>query len=221
MKQSSERGTVLRMDDQERPYGEELMRDVASHLFGGLAIAAVHRDYCGVGLFCDDGGVYAAEVYDGAPGAPLMRWASQKDFVDFFAQQSDASMGRGPGSPPEFAVDDPWRHGNQTLTRDRFERFLRQAASGDATKASSLVPPEAPFALVLEEVLDKRALLTFLRDELGYQLKVANTLLANLPFVLFGLESQEAGAEQIEAFARSGGRCSVIEKGRRGADRNR
>lgn len=209
------------MDDIEQPYGQELMRRVAGPLFQGTAIANVHRDYCGIGLFCDEEGVYAAEVYDGAPGEPLLRWTTQEDFVAFFAKQSDATMGRGPGSPPGFAAEDAWLHGNQTLTRDRFEQFLRHASRGVAPKSSSLVQRKAPFALVLEEVLDKRALLIFMRDKYGCQLQDTNTMLANLPCVLFTLPSEEAGAEPIEAFARSGGRCSVVSTDQYDADSDR
>ncbi len=217
LKGGSERCNVRGMDDTKQPYGKDLMQEVAKHLFQGVAIAFVHRDYCGVGLFCDEEGAYAAEVYDGASGAPLMRWATPEDFVSFFAQQSDATMARGPGSPPALAAEDSWLHGNQTLTRVRFEGFVRHASRGDAPKSSSLIQEEAPFALVLDGVLDKRALLTCLRDEFGYQLKQATTILANLPYVLFGLPSEEAGTKHVEAIARSGGRARVAARGQQDA----
>ena len=195
-----------------RPYGEELARQVGSCLFRGLALVDVHRDYCGVGLFHDDQGAFAAEVDDGLAGHGFARWHSLNAFVTFFAAQNDRSMDRSPGSAPGFETEDAWRHGNQTLTRRRLEAFVAEAGSGNAKRSCDYIDKGPPATLVLEEVLDHTALLRFLRDEMGYALKEAHDMLKDLPVQIFGISNAASGEQWIKRFADAGGRCAIHPK---------
>lgn len=189
----------------ERPYGMELARQVGTRLFRGFALVDAHRDYCGVGLFHDDKGAFAAEVHEGRAGLDFARWSSLEEFARFFAIQTD----RSPGSAAEFETEDEWRHRNQTLTRLRLEAFVTEVDGGEGQRSSHYVV-EGPWAvLVLEEVLDCTALLRFLREELGYQLKEAHGMLKDLPARVFGVEDAETGEEWTKRFAEAGGRCAV------------
>ena len=149
------------------------------------------------------------DSFDGRPGIGFARWPSIDEFVKFFAVQSNRSMDRSPGAAAGFETKDTWSHGNQTLTRKRLEAFVAQVEDGKGLPSSDYIEEGPSAVLVLEEVLDRTALLRFLRDDLGYQLKEANEMLKNLPARLYGIYNTEAGEEWIRRFADAGGRCAV------------
>lgn len=193
----------------EGPFGAELARQVGACLFRGFALVDVHRGYCGVGLFYDDKGAFAAEVYDGRPGRGFVRWPSLNKFVAFFAVQSNRSMDRSPGSAAGFETEDEWRHGNQTLTRRRLEAFVAEVGGGRGQRSSEYIIQGPSSVLVLEEVLDRTALLRFLRNDLGYQLKEAHEMMKDLPAHIFGIDNADSGEQWIQRFADAGGRCTI------------
>ena len=116
----------------DEPYGRELAERVADRLERGEALVYAHREYCGMGL-CYTGSQYVyGEVMDGLVIMPadLASWGvnpsrlkqrvfdSREAFVAWLAQQSDESL-------YGYELDDPWRRGNQRITRARLEAFVR------------------------------------------------------------------------------------------------
>ena len=110
------------------PYGPHLASRVAAYLEQGHGIGYGHRDYCGMGLEFTDGKFCYAELNDGRMNPPdelladtsgLSRvFSDRAAFISWLAAQSDITLAR---------LEDPsdFYHRNQTLTRDRFEEFLR------------------------------------------------------------------------------------------------
>jgi len=85
-----------------------------------------HRDYCGHGLFLEEGKFRVAEVDDGVGWETLLAFDSRDEFSAWLAEQSDHSLngytGRGPF--------EDLRHGNnQRITRARLEQFIGERLS--------------------------------------------------------------------------------------------
>lgn len=116
------------------PYGFDLANSVASVLeaeaakskSGYGAMAYHHRDYCGHGLFLEDGKFRVAEVEDGAGWETLLDFVNRDEFVCWLADQSDHSLsgytGRGP-------FEDLRQGDNQRITRARLEQFVAERLS--------------------------------------------------------------------------------------------
>jgi hypothetical protein len=85
-----------------------------------------HRDFCGQGLIRTEAGVMLADVQDGGSyfGEPIAEWATEAEFIAFFARQSDFSMSGWDAGEPVFFTDDDWYRNNQRLTRAVLERYL-------------------------------------------------------------------------------------------------
>ncbi len=85
-----------------------------------------HRDFCGQGLIRTAEGLILADVQDGGSyfGAAIAEWGTERDFVAFFARQSDFSMSGWDAGEPVFFTEDDWYRDNQRLTRAVLERYL-------------------------------------------------------------------------------------------------
>ena len=93
-------------------YGSELAEKVANALQRNNGLGYGHRDYCGMGLEYRDGVFKYGEVHDGyLADPPTLQWSSKELFVEWLADQSDASLAR--------FDKDPWYWGNQTIDRQR------------------------------------------------------------------------------------------------------
>lgn len=70
---------------------ERVWRKLHNEVSGNGVIYEHHRDFCGQGLIRTDNGVMLADVQDGGLyfGPPIAEWATESDFVAFFARQSD------------------------------------------------------------------------------------------------------------------------------------
>ena len=101
---------------QTTAYGVALAEKVAAAL-QVKSLGYGHRDYCGMGLEYRNGTYYYGELSDGYMEKPTLQWSSKQSFVQWLAQQSDASCGR---------LDDPnpFYRGNQTITRQRLMEFV-------------------------------------------------------------------------------------------------
>ncbi len=97
------------------PYGRGLATRVAAALVRGERVLNNHRDYCGLGLLYADREYQYVVVSDGEPVETRLRFAAQKDFIEWLAAQSDDSLhGR----------DEPgFDRGNQRVTRKRLEEI--------------------------------------------------------------------------------------------------
>ena len=96
---------------QTTVYGMALAEKVADALLFN-SIGYSHRDYCGMGLEYRNGTYYYGELWDGYMMKPTLQWSSKQSFVQWLAQQSDASCGRLEDS-------DPFYRSNQTINRQR------------------------------------------------------------------------------------------------------
>ncbi|QNL51785.1 hypothetical protein H8S90_09510 [Olivibacter sp. SDN3] len=103
-----------------RAFGKGLAYRVAAKLTrspnesGGLYFA--HRDYCGMGLYLNDGQFTLGTVYDGRGPFPIVAtFESEKDFSQWLAEQSDQSM----------ALYGE-KFDNQTITKIRLEWYLEE-----------------------------------------------------------------------------------------------
>jgi hypothetical protein len=107
---------VRSLEVSREPFGEPLARRVAQALSRG-DLCFSHRDYCGTGLFLSPSGHYLyATVEDGGPAEVLREFPSLEPFVEWLAQQSDASLSRFGETDFVFL--------NQTLRRQRLEEFV-------------------------------------------------------------------------------------------------
>ena len=97
-------------------YGMALAEKVADSLLHN-SMGYSHRDYCGMGLEYRDGTYYYGELWDGYMMKPTLQWTSKQSFIQWLAQQSDASCGRLEDS-------DPFYRGNQTITHQRLMGFV-------------------------------------------------------------------------------------------------
>lgn len=120
-------GSHLQSLVDNTPYGADLAKAVARRLLSGGRLHYEHRDFCGMGLACFHGAFYYVYVLDGMIEFPQAsadmlvrderRFATEADFVDWLAAQSDASL-NGDG------LADSGYHGNQRVTRQRLEHFI-------------------------------------------------------------------------------------------------
>jgi hypothetical protein len=79
-----------------------------------------HRDYCGMGLEHRDGIYKYGELHDGYLIEPVLQWETKEAFVNWLAEQSDASLAR-------LEEQDPWYWGNQTINRVRLVSLINRA----------------------------------------------------------------------------------------------
>lgn len=98
------------------PFGEALATAVAGKLRTGTSIGYAHRDYCGTGLDYNEGHYRYGEIWDGYL-EPALTFTGQQDFIIWLAAQSTESLAR--------LDDDAFYRGNQVITRERLEDFLR------------------------------------------------------------------------------------------------
>lgn len=101
-----------------QPYGKDLATQVAQKLlvpqYEGWGLYHSHRDYCGLGLFFDQGNYSMGVVNDGyGPGDPVITFEDQQEFTTWLANENDQSM----------ALYGERFH-NQTITKVRLEWFL-------------------------------------------------------------------------------------------------
>jgi hypothetical protein len=102
---------------QTEIYGPELASKVADALMHNV-VGYGHRDYCGMGLEFYNGTYSYGELWDGSMMPPMKQWISKEDFIQWLAQQSDASLAR-------LEATEPFYWGNQTITRKRLMELLR------------------------------------------------------------------------------------------------
>jgi hypothetical protein len=132
---------------RKEPFGRELMEQVASKLtkegyhgyHGGLRYT--HRDFCGHGLVFrprgydleDNHPVYSlCTVNDGFWTKDILgMWGSKEDFVSFWSRQSDWSCSGFDETTFLFFEKEESlaARGNQRITRDRLQRYLKAANS--------------------------------------------------------------------------------------------
>ena len=97
------------------PYGRSLATRVAAALASGKRVINTHRDYCGLGLVYVGGEYQYVVVHDGEPVDTRLRFATQKDFVEWLAAQSDDSL--------HGCDESEFDRGNQRVTRARLEEI--------------------------------------------------------------------------------------------------
>lgn len=97
------------------PYGHDLATRVAAALVRGKRVMNSHRDYCGLGLLYAEGKYQYVIVQDGEPAEARRSFATQRDFIEWLAAQSDDSL---------HGVDETeFERGNQRVTRARLEEI--------------------------------------------------------------------------------------------------
>ena len=106
------------LSHQTEKFGKALAEKVASSLLT-YSLGYGHRDYCGMGLEYKDGVYYYGELWDGYMMEPLLKWPSMDDFVNWLAQQSDASLAR-------LEAKESFYWGNQTITRQRLKTLVAE-----------------------------------------------------------------------------------------------
>lgn len=106
--------------------GERLVELLAKKLKKKEGLYYVHRDYCGHGLDFVDGKYRLLVVHDGYPDSMfvLKDWASEQNFISFFAEQSDWSMSGVDESNICFIAENMHGLNNQRLTRKRIENYV-------------------------------------------------------------------------------------------------
>lgn len=114
-----------------RPYGLALAERVAAALQAGSGVYFQHRDYCGMGLWFEEGCFCYDEIYDCGPypleevkakaaGRGGRVFGNRQDFVTWLAAQSDHSLAG-------LELKNEWLRQNQRITRERLERVLNIA----------------------------------------------------------------------------------------------
>lgn len=101
---------------QTETVGKALAEKVAASLLK-YPLGYGHRDYCGMGLEYKEGVYQYGELWDGYMMEPLLKWPSKEDFINWLAQQSDASLAR-------LESKDSFYWGNQTITRQRLRALV-------------------------------------------------------------------------------------------------
>ncbi len=125
------RSIALRDQLSTKPYGKELAQSLWTRLMAAKSgtglVHEFHKEFCGHGLIRMDDDVILADIYDGGynVGEPIARWTNERDFVSFFARQSDFSCSGWDESEPVFFSNDDWYRNNQRLTRSAIDRFLK------------------------------------------------------------------------------------------------
>ena len=98
------------------PVGKDLAVKVAEALkFRNLLYQ--HRDYCGVGLICEDNRFCYVRVFDGDPVETVRDFDSQEDFIGWLSGQTNNSLC---GSDEQ----NTFYRNNQRLTLDRLKAFV-------------------------------------------------------------------------------------------------
>lgn len=123
------RHAELRDKLSRKPLGAERARRLWNKLQGaGLGTGLIHefhRDFCGHGLIRTEAGVILCDIQDGHfPGPAIATWSNERDFVDFFARQSDFTMSGWEPAEPIFHTEDTWYRNNQRLRTEIIDRFL-------------------------------------------------------------------------------------------------
>jgi hypothetical protein len=106
------------MTQQTERFGRTLAEKAAASLLK-YSLGYGHRDYCGMGLEYRDGVYQYGELWDGYMMEPLLKWSSKEDFINWLAQQSDASLAR-------LEAKESFYWGNQTITRQRLKTLVME-----------------------------------------------------------------------------------------------
>lgn len=110
----------------KEPFGKDLMQRVAERLQKGeRPLCNRHREYCGHGLFFEDGKIQLVEVQDGDPRNDILSWDTAEAFVDFWAKQSDYTCSGADSASSAFFTEDPFDLNNQRITKERLEKFAQ------------------------------------------------------------------------------------------------
>lgn len=101
------------------PYGTALATKVTEKLLKATdvnhGLYHAHRDYCGLGLFYENGLFKLTTVYDGyGPQSTIVRFNSKEEFLEWLATENDQSMSLY-GE----------KFNNQTITKIRLEWYLQ------------------------------------------------------------------------------------------------
>jgi hypothetical protein len=108
------------LEQKTEKFGVTLAEKVAVALLHDW-VGYGHRDYCGMGLNYQDGIYKYGELHDGYMTEPMLQWSTKQEFVDWLAEQSDASCAR-------LEEKDPWYWGNQTITHVRLLNLIHRDA---------------------------------------------------------------------------------------------
>ena len=108
------------LEQKTEKFGVTLAEKVAVALLHDW-VGYGHRDYCGMGLDYRDGMYKYGELHDGYMIEPTLQWSTKQEFVDWLAEQSDASCAR-------LEEKDPWYWGNQTITWVRLINLIHRDA---------------------------------------------------------------------------------------------
>lgn len=110
----------------KEPFGIALMQRVAERLQNsGKSMCYCHREYCGHGLFFEDGKFQLAEVQDGDPRHTLSSWETVFSFIAFWSQQSDYTCSGADAAAEVFFAKDSFNLNNQRITRERLKEYAQ------------------------------------------------------------------------------------------------
>lgn len=118
------------------PYGEGLatwLWTVMQDVEVGSGIMHRHRDYCGIGLVRDNGGVSLVEVEDGSAFHSIKTWTDLPEFVNYWSQQSDFGLSGADIQHPELLARSDFKLNNQRLTRRMIYQFLESVGLNTTT----------------------------------------------------------------------------------------
>lgn len=99
------------------PFGKQLAIQIAELLKQGFDIYHSHRDYCGMGLWFENGSYCYGDVWDAYPQTLKRHFTSEEEFVYWLGEQSDLSL-------CGLEESDSWLYNNQRITRKRLESAL-------------------------------------------------------------------------------------------------
>eukprot|EP00195_Chlamydomonas_chlamydogama_P008347 CAMPEP_0202907512 /NCGR_PEP_ID=MMETSP1392-20130828/42849_1 /ASSEMBLY_ACC=CAM_ASM_000868 /TAXON_ID=225041 /ORGANISM="Chlamydomonas chlamydogama, Strain SAG 11-48b" /LENGTH=166 /DNA_ID=CAMNT_0049596437 /DNA_START=340 /DNA_END=840 /DNA_ORIENTATION=- len=105
------------------PFGPELAQQVADKLALIRQYGGRHCDYCGIGMFVEEGVYYLADVFDGYPENIIKQFGSQKDFTSWLQQQSDYTMS-GHSEEDDHIRLKGFQLNNQCITRASLLGFI-------------------------------------------------------------------------------------------------
>lgn len=119
------------MKDIHTPCGDLLAKRVALYLEARWGIGNFHRDYCGTGLWWQDGIFYHAHFHDGDPSIDhpddgsthgwIARFENRSQFITWLAVQTDLSLS---GCAVNATAEEVYK-ANQRLTRAVLEAAVR------------------------------------------------------------------------------------------------
>ncbi len=119
---------IAKLDKE--PFGVKLTKQVARKLqsipsYKQYVFFYSHRDYCGHGLWFNEGSFELCFVHDGYPDNRIMKWDNEQDFIAFLSKQSDYTCSGADTNEKTFHTTNKWQMNNQTLTRARLKAFVK------------------------------------------------------------------------------------------------